>query len=56
MAGTRAPYAYVGPWTQREGLFWNTAFGSLCPAAELPETEAVAAYCGAGRAAAATDT
>jgi hypothetical protein len=50
------PYAYVGPWTQREGPFWNAAFGSLCPAAELPDTEAVAAYFGAGRAAAVTDT
>jgi hypothetical protein len=40
----------------REGPFWNAAFGSLCPAAELPDTEAVAAYFGAGRAAAATDS
>ena len=46
--GHPAPYANVGPWTQREGPFWNAAFGSLCPAAELPDTEAVAAYFGAG--------
>ena len=52
--GHAAPYAYVGPWTQREGPFWNAGFGSLCPATELPEAEAVAAYFGAGRQAAAT--
>jgi hypothetical protein len=22
------PYAYVGPWTPREGTFWNTPFGA----------------------------
>jgi hypothetical protein len=54
-AGQAAPYAYVGPRTKREGPFWNASFGSLCPADELPDAEAVAAYFGAGRAAAATD-
>ena len=23
------PYAYVGPWTQRTGPFWNAPFGAL---------------------------
>ncbi len=54
-AGHAAPYAYVGPWTKREGPFWNAAFGSLCPADQLPDAEAVAAYFGAGRGAAAGD-
>ena len=27
-----APYAYVGPWTPREGAFWNVPFGALRPA------------------------
>ncbi len=39
--------------TQREGPFWNAAFGSLRPAAELPDTAAVATYFAAGRDAAA---
>lgn len=55
-AGHAGPYAYVGPWTQREGPFWNASFGSLCDAAELPDAEAVAAYFGAGRQAASDDT
>lgn len=25
------PYAYVGPWTQRTGEFWNAPFGSVYP-------------------------
>ena len=25
------PYAYVGPWTQRTGKFWNAPFGALYP-------------------------
>ena len=52
--GHAGPYAYVGPWTKREGPFWNAAFGSLCAADQLPDAEAVAAYFGAGRQAAAT--
>jgi len=47
------PYAYVGPWTKREGPFWNVPFGSLCAADQLPDAVAVAAYFGAGRLAAA---
>ena len=29
------PYAYVGPWTPREGEFWNAPFGALRDADEL---------------------
>ncbi len=53
--GHASPYAYVGPWTPRKGPFWNTSFGSACPAEQLPDVEAVAAYFGAGRQAAAAD-
>jgi hypothetical protein len=52
--GHAGPYAYVGPWTPREGPFWNASFGSMCPADQLPDADAVAAYFAAGRAAAAT--
>ena len=51
-AAHASPYAYVGPWTKREGPFWNASFGSFCPADQLPDVEAVAAYFGAGAAAA----
>ncbi|MBN9100991.1 MULTISPECIES: hypothetical protein [unclassified Pseudonocardia] len=50
--GHQEPYAYVGPWTLREGPFWNAAFGALRGAAELPDAAAVAAFFTAGRAAA----
>jgi hypothetical protein len=53
--GHATPYAYVGPWTKREGPFWNVDFGSLCTADQLPDVEAVAAYFGAGRSAAASE-
>ncbi|MGW4211283.1 hypothetical protein ACWEIJ_25045 [Lentzea sp. NPDC004789] len=29
------PYAYVGPWRQRSGPFWNTGFGAAHPLAGL---------------------
>lgn len=50
--GHAAPYAYVGPWTPREGGFWNVSFGALRPAPELPDAGAVAAFFAEGRAAA----
>jgi len=50
-AGHPQPYAYVGPWTPREGPFWNAAFGALRPASELPDAAAVAAFLAEGRAA-----
>ena len=47
------PYAYVGPWTPREGEFWNAPFGAVRTAEQLPDADAVAAFFAAGRAAAA---
>lgn len=38
------PYAYVGPWTRRQGEFWNQPFGAARPMAELPDADAVAAF------------
>ncbi|HEY0813343.1 MAG TPA: hypothetical protein VGE11_08660 [Pseudonocardia sp.] len=52
-AAHETPYAYVGPWAQRQGSFWNVSFGSLRAAAELPDAAAVTAYFAEGRAAAA---
>ncbi|MDT7617029.1 MAG: hypothetical protein QOF00_4476 [Pseudonocardiales bacterium] len=51
-AGHQRSYAYVGPWTPREGPFWNAPFGALRDAGELPDAAAVAAFMAAGRAAA----
>ena len=51
--GHPLPYAYVGPWTPREGEFWNASFGADRPADQLPDAEAVVAFFAAGRAAAA---
>ncbi len=44
------PYAYVGPWTPREGTFWNTTFGAARPLSELPDVDAVVAFFRAGAA------
>ena len=52
-AGHPLPYAYVGPWTPREGEFWNAPFGAVRTAQELPDADAVADFLAAGRAAAA---
>lgn len=46
------PYAYVGPWTPREGEFWNAPFGALRWADDLPDAAAVAGFFEQGRAAA----
>lgn len=50
--GHAGHYAYVGPWTPREGPFWNASFGALRTAAELPDAAAVAAFFADGRTAA----
>jgi hypothetical protein len=52
-AGHEGSYAYVGPWTQRTGDFWNASFGARRPAADLPDADAVRAFFEEGRAAAA---
>jgi hypothetical protein len=46
------PYAYVGPWTAREGQFWNAPFGALRDAADLPDVDAGVGFFEAGRTAA----
>jgi hypothetical protein len=38
------PYAYVGPWTPREGPFWNAPFGASRPLAQLAGPEALADF------------
>lgn len=43
------PYAYVGPWTPREGDFWNAPFGAVRAASELPDVAAVLAFFEEGR-------
>lgn len=45
------PYAYVGPWTPRDGPFWNAPFGALREADALPDAAAVAAFFDEGRSA-----
>jgi hypothetical protein len=44
------PYAYVGPWTPREGAFWNAPFGAAKAMTELGDAAAVAAFFEEGRA------
>ncbi len=45
-----APYAYVGPWTSRDGPFWNAPFGAVRTAAQLPEVVDVVEFFSRGRA------
>jgi hypothetical protein len=47
--GNPLPYAYVGPWTPREGEFWNAPFGALRWASDLPDEAAVAEFFTEGR-------
>jgi hypothetical protein len=49
-AGHAGPYAYVGPFTPREGPFWNASFGALRSADELPDVAAIVAFLTEGRA------
>ena len=43
------PYAYVGPWTQRQGSFWNVTFGAARPLTELPDAAAIHQFFDEGR-------
>ena len=52
-AGHDLPYAYVGPWTAREGAFWNEPFGASRPVAELGDAAGILAFFREGRARAA---
>ncbi|QKV74650.1 hypothetical protein [Amycolatopsis sp. Hca4] len=45
------PYAYVGPFTPREGGFWNAPFGAARAVSELGDAAAIAAFFAEGRAA-----
>ena len=38
------PYAYVGPWTLRDGDFWNQPFGAARRMAEAIDVQAVVAF------------
>lgn len=44
------PYAYVGPWTPRQGAFWNAPFGAARAITELPDAATLAAFFEEGRA------
>jgi hypothetical protein len=44
------PYAYVGPFQPRQGLFWNQPFGAARPLAELAGEDGVLAFFREGRA------
>lgn len=35
------PYAYVGPWTQHPGPFWNAPFGAIYPLAPADDVDAL---------------
>ncbi len=38
------PYAYVGPWTQRTGPFWNAPFGALYPLNPAHDADALTSH------------
>jgi hypothetical protein len=50
------PYAYVGPWTAREGAFWNAPFGALQELSTLPDVDALVDYFELGLRTAADDS
>lgn len=38
------PYAYVGPWAQRAGQFWNAPFGALYPLDPAHDVDALTSH------------
>ncbi|MGF6887951.1 hypothetical protein ABIA39_006465 [Nocardia sp. GAS34] len=48
-AAIAEPYAYVGPWTPREGEFWNKSFGAARTLAELKDAEGMRKFFTEGR-------
>ncbi len=48
-AGIGEPYLYVGPWTPREGPFWDQPWGASRLATEIPDVEAAVAFLHEGR-------
>jgi len=49
--GHADPYLYIGPWTPREGSFWNEPFGASRSWSEVPDAEAALAFLQQGFAA-----
>jgi hypothetical protein len=49
------PYAYVGPWAQRTGPFWNMPFGAVRLMREMPDVSAIEAFFREGAERAAHD-
>ena len=47
------PYAYVGPWQQQPGDFWNESFGASLRLGATPDVDAIVNFFEAGRHAAA---
>jgi hypothetical protein len=43
------PYAYVGPWTLREGEFWNVPFGAVRTMEQVADHNVLAAFFSEGR-------
>jgi len=43
-------YAYVGPFTPRDGDFWNAPFGSMRWLDDLPDASSITEYFIEGRA------
>ena len=46
------PYLYVGPWTPREGAFWDKPWGASRLASQIPDVEAAVSFLHEGRSAA----
>ena len=40
-AQIQEPYAYVGPWSPRQGPFWNVSFGAAHPLTQLPDIDSL---------------
>jgi hypothetical protein len=38
------PYAYIGPWTQRTGPFWNAPFGAVLPLDHADDVDALTSH------------
>lgn len=38
------PYAYVAPWSPREGAFWNAPFGAARPLTDLPDVDSLVRF------------
>src|SRR4051794_38007926 len=52
--GVAEPYAYVGPWNQRTGEFWNASFGAVRTADAIPDAAALTEFFAEGRRQAAS--